>query len=388
MSGTYLYSAVDEVLSCWDVDVDGAALVKRSSVSLPAKVQYAWRHPLLPVLYASTSSGGPRVASDCNHLSAFRIRPDGALEALGEPVALRKRAVHMCVDANGRFALSAHNLGKGDLSVHRLDADGGVLDEIQQDADADFGVYPHQVMVFPAGHTVLIVDRGNHAQADRAEAPGALRAFDLADGAVRPAQVVAPHGGFGFGPRHVDFHPSKPWLYAADEKTSRLYMFRHEGGRLEGEAAFERDMLRDPAKKQPRQLGGAIHVHPEGKFVYAANRCDQSVDTPLGKLFAGGENSIAVYAIDARTGEPTLLQHADTHSFHVRTFSIDPTGRLLVTASIKALQRRTVDGVDLVPAALSVFRILGDGRLDFVRTIDVETSDSGMQYWMGMVSAG
>jgi len=139
---------------------------------------------------------------------------------------------------------------------------------------------------------------------------------------------------------------------------------------------------------QPRQLGGAIHVHPNGRFVYAANRCDQSIDTAQGKVFAGGENSIAAYAIDAVTGEPTLVQHADTHSYHVRTFSIDPTGRLLVTASIKALHRRTSDGVEAVPASLSVFRILGDGRLDFVRTIDVETRGSNMQYWMGMVSAG
>lgn len=388
MSGTYLYSAVDEVLSCWAVDVDGAALAKRSSITLPAKVQYAWRHPLLPVLYISTSSGGPRVASDRNHLSAFRIGADGTLEALGEPVALRKRAVHMCVDANGRFAINAHNFGKGDLSVHRLDTDGRVLDEIPQDADADFGIYPHQVMVFPSGRTVLIVDRGNHAQANRPEDPGALRAFDLGNGAAKPVQVVAPGGGFGFGPRHVDFHPSMPWLYAADERTSRLYMFRHENDRLEGAPAFTRDMLREPGKLLPRQLGGAIHVHPNGKFVYAANRCDQSVETQQGKVFAGGENSIAVYAIDARTGEPTLLQHADTQSFHVRTFSIDPTGRLLVAASIKALNRRAANGIEAVPAALSVFRIRDNGRLDFVRKTDVETSGSSMQYWMGMVSAG
>lgn len=388
MSGTYLYNAVDEVLFCWAVDVDDAALAKRSSVALPAKVQYAWRHPSLPVLYVSSSNGGPRVASDCNYLSAFRIGSDGALEALGEPVALRKRAVHMCVDANGRFAINAHNFGKGDLSVHRLDMDGRVLDEIPQDGGVDLGIYPHQVMVFPSGRTVLIVDRGNHAQANKPEDPGALRAFDLGSGTAGPVQVVAPGGGFGFGPRHVDFHPSMPWLYVADERTSRLYMFRHDNDRLEGDPAFTRNMLREPDTVRPRQLGGAIHVHPNGKFVYAANRCDQSIETPQGKVFTGGENSIVVYAIDARSGEPTLLQHAETHSFHVRTFSIDPTGRLLITASIKALCRRTEGVVEPVPATLSVFRILDDGRLNFVRTIDVETPGSSMQYWMGMVSAG
>jgi 6-phosphogluconolactonase (cycloisomerase 2 family) len=227
MTATFLYSAVDAVLSCWAVDVGEARLTRRTEIALPAKVQYAWRHPSLPVLYVSTTAGGPRVSSDFNHLCAFGIAADGALAPLGEPVLLRKRAVHMCVDPNGRFAINAHNFGKGNLSVHRLAPDGRVLEEVAQQPAADFGSYPHQVMVFPSGRTVLIVDRGINAQAGKPESPGALRSFALGDGAVAPLQVVAPQGGFGFGPRHVDFHPGQPWMYAADERTSRLYMFRH-----------------------------------------------------------------------------------------------------------------------------------------------------------------
>jgi hypothetical protein len=37
-----------------------------------------------------------------------------------------------------------------------------------------------------------------------------------------------------------------------------------------------------------------------------------------------------------------------------------------------------------VPACLSVFRVDGDGRLDFVRKYDVETNGK-FQWWMGMV---
>ena len=387
MTRAILYSAVDEVLTSYEIDLPSATLARQSSITLPAKVQYVWPHPSLPVLYVSTSNGGPRVASDFNHLSALRIGADGALSAWGAPVPLRKRAVHMCVDAGGRFAINAHNFQKGDLSVHALAADGSVLAEIPQDPGVDFGAYPHQVMVFPSGRTALIVDRGNNAQAGKPEDPGALRAFDLSDGTVRATQVVAPQGGYGFGPRHIDFHPSQPWVYVADERTNRLYMFRHDADRLEPEPAFVRDMLERPAEVKPRQLGGAIHVHPGGGFVYVANRCDQSVDTPAGKVFAGGENNIAVYAIDPSTGEPTLLEHTDTRSFHVRTFSISPCGRLLVTASIKALQRETASGLEAVPAALSVFRIADDGRLAFVRKVDVETPGAQLQYWMGILDA-
>ena len=74
-----------------------------------------------------------------------------------------------------------------------------------------------------------------------------------------------------------------------------------------------------------------------------------------------------------KTGEPTLIQHADTHAYHVRTFAIDPSGRMLVAASIKPIAVREGDEVVNVPAALSVLRIGSDGKLAFVRKYDVET---------------
>src|SRR5690606_18819218 len=137
--------------------------------------------------------------------------------------------------------------------------------------------------------------------------------------------------------------------------------------------AYTCDTLADRANEKPRQLAGTIHVHPNGRFVYVANRADHAVDHARQKVFGGGENSIAVFAIDPATGEPRLVQHADTRSYHVRTFAFDPTGRLMVAASIKAMKVRDGDGVKTVPAAMTVFRCGEDGRLEYVRTYDVES---------------
>jgi hypothetical protein len=120
--------------------------------------------------------------------------------------------------------------------------------------------------------------------------------------------------------------------------------------------------------------------------VFVANRADDSTEEDGRKVFTGGENNIAVFAIDPSTGEPTLVQHADTQSFHVRTFACDPRGRLLISASIKPLGLRDDTEIREVPAALSVFRIGPDGRLSFVRKYDVETPGGQMQYWMGIVA--
>ncbi|TAL93186.1 MAG: 3-carboxymuconate cyclase [Paraburkholderia sp.] len=385
MTGVALYSAVDDVITHYDVDVDAAILTKKEAITVPAKVQYAWPHPSRTHLYVSTSRGGPRVKSDHNHVSALAIAPDGSLSRYGEPKPLDNRAVHMCVDSSGRFILNGHNFPKSSITVHRIEPDGAIGDEIKQPVDLDYGTYPHQVMVFPAGSPALIVDRGNKAQDERPEQPGALRTFEFIDGQLSAGAVVAPDGGYGFGPRHIDFHPSKPWIYASDERTNRLYMFRFNGGVIESRPAYTLDTLAFPRQISPRQLGGPIHVHPSGQWVYVANRADHTVQFDGQKVFGGGENNIAVYRIDPESGQPVLVQHADTHSFHVRTFACDPSGRLLVTASIKSLATRNGATTQVTPAALSVFRILPNGRLQFVRKYDVETTGPQLQYWMGMV---
>ena len=380
-----LYSAVDGTLTHYAVDVAGATLERRSSVELPAKLQYAWRHPSRPILYATTSSSGPRQKSDRNHVSALAIAPDGALRPIGDPRPLPFRAVHCCTDPQGRFLLNGHNFQGGGITVYRLRDDGAIGEEIAQDPALDCGIYPHQVRVFPSGRTALIVDRGINPQGETPERPGALRSFAIGEGRLAAGQVIAPQGGYGFGPRHVDFHPTQPWLYASDERTNRLHMLRHAGDVMEAAPGFTRDSLAKPDDVRPRQLGGAIRVHPDGRTVYMVNRADRTIDHAGWPVFGGGENNVAVFSMDPATGEPRPIQHADTRSFHVRTFAIDPGGRLLVTASIKPLAMLDGGQVRQVAAALSLFRIARDGTLDFVRHYDVATPDGSLHYWMGMV---
>jgi 6-phosphogluconolactonase len=51
-----LYANVGADLTHYDVDVAGAELIKRSTVTLPAGVQYAWPHVSRRYLYVATSS--------------------------------------------------------------------------------------------------------------------------------------------------------------------------------------------------------------------------------------------------------------------------------------------------------------------------------------------
>src|SRR4051794_19984789 len=70
---TVFYTSVGPELTLFDIDVADAALQKRSSVTLPANIQYAWPHPSKRYLYVVSSNGGPGVAGDKHLASAFRI---------------------------------------------------------------------------------------------------------------------------------------------------------------------------------------------------------------------------------------------------------------------------------------------------------------------------
>jgi 6-phosphogluconolactonase len=142
--------------------------------------------------------------------------------------------------------------------------------------------------------------------------------------------------------------------------------------------------LAEPGNIRGRQIAGTVHVHPSGRFVYAVNRASTVIDFEGKQVFAGGENNFAVYSIEQATGEPSLIQHVDTRGIHCRTFHIDPSGRLLVAAHIMALRVRNGPALRTVPASLALFRIDGEGRLDFAGKYDVDVGDKTM-FWMGMV---
>jgi 6-phosphogluconolactonase (cycloisomerase 2 family) len=255
---------------------------------------------------------------------------------------------------------------------------------VRQPASIDAGIYAHQIRVSPDNRLVILVTRGNEGTPTKPEDPGALKVFDYRDGVLTNEVSIAPNGGKEFGPRHLDFHPTRPWIYVSIETQNKMYMFRREDGRINPEIAYRAETLAEPHNIRARQAAGTVHVHPNGRFVYGANRAQATIEFQGRQVFKGGENSIVVYAIDQFTGEPTPIQHIETQKIHPRTFHIDPSGRLLVAQHNLPVNMHDGDTVKTLAAGLSVFRIGDDGKLTFVRTYDIDVGDKTM-FWMGMV---
>jgi 6-phosphogluconolactonase (cycloisomerase 2 family) len=372
-----LYAAVGNQLTAYDVDAANATLTKRAEVTLPASIQEAWPHPSHRYLYVAWSDGGAANApvngvtprGSKHGISAFRIDPSsGALSPYGNPVALPSRPIFITTDVDGAYVIAAHN-DPSRLTVYRILPSGELGDAVPQPASLDFGIYGHQVRADPSGKTIDLITRGNGPAAKAPEDPGAIKIFRFQDGLLSNLESVAPNKGFGYQVRHLDFHPSGKWAYLTLERQNQLHVYaRKPDGTLSAEPLFVKSTLEDPAKNTEGQSSASLHFDPEGRFLYVANRG------------AGpkNENSISVFGVDAKTGEPTLIQSIGTHGYEPRTFTLDAEGKTLIVANQNASHGE--------PASLAVFRIRADGKLEYRRKYDIETGPGRMLFWAGAIA--
>ncbi len=369
MPKTVLYASVGPNTTQYDIDVAACTLTPKGTVSSPANVQYIWPHANRKFLYAaSTDSGSGMAGGGTNHhVTAYRIDPvSGALSQHGTPIPLPTRPIHMATDIPSEHVLVAFNNPPA-VRIYKINPDATPGAEVPQSPSINPGIFPHQVLATPDNKQVILVARGFDATATKPEDPGALHVFDFANGNLSNQQTIAPNGGYGFGPRHLDFHPTRNWIYVSLERQDQIALFTRTDGKLTPDALSRVDTLDHTQPKSDHQLVGTVHVHPNGRFAYVANRSRNHI----------GQNSMAVFALDPATGMPSRIQNVDTQGVHPRTFHIDPSGKMMVVAHIM--------GAGGIPCRLTTFRIGDDGTLTFVNAYDIENGDKFM-WWAGMVT--
>ena len=381
-----LYASVGEELIRYSVDIRAGKLVRQDSVILPGSVQEGWVHPSGSFLYVAWSNRGTRDAAsgEKSGITAFDIDRAGALHPHGEPLRLISRPIYITGDVTSTHILVAYNDPSG-IAVYSIAPDGRLSSEVKPTGSLDVGVYAHQVRVNPSNKSVILVTRGNRPANGKPEDPGAIKIFNYENGVLSNQASIAPGGGYGFQPRHLDFHPSKPWVFLSLEPQNKLEVYKMLGdGTLSRKPLFVKDTVADPKNIRPTQTASTVHVHPNGRFVYVGNRAYGTSGFEGKPVFVGGENNIAVFRINQDTGEPALIQSADTHGILPRTFSIDPSGRLLVAANQISLSVREGDDIRTISAGLAVYRIKDDGRLEFVDKEDIDTGDKPF-FWVMFV---
>jgi 6-phosphogluconolactonase len=375
----------------WKLAPDCSGLTLTGRLPQPARIQYAWPHGRLPVLYVACADRGPGPAGRyflCPVLSG----PDG-LVPLQNPVRLPHRPIHLTVDPDGTHLLVVYPEPSG-LTVHPLRADGTLAGEPSV-PELDLGVYAHQVRFSPNGRWLIVPSRGPAAEHGRPAVSGCLNVLSYRDGAVTPAQVL-DLGGRGeigsFNPRHVDFHPVAPLLFVILERQNQLVTLRWGDHGIDAEPRGVSPVL-EPGPVAPRQLTAEVRVHPSGRHVYVSTRADSAagggergpgwVTPEVLPVFGGGSNSITVFDVDPRSGRTTPVRHVGTEGIYPRTFCLDPAGELLLVGNAKPMQVRDGAGIVTVPASLVLFAATESG-LSRLRRFSVDVGRETME-WSGLL---
>ncbi|MET0311096.1 MAG: beta-propeller fold lactonase family protein [Burkholderiaceae bacterium] len=136
--------------------------------------------------------------------------------------------------------------------------------------------------------------------------------FDAASGQLTPNAVPAFATRAGAGPRHLVFHPSGRRAYLLHELDATLDILSVDPER--GTLGLVKTVPTLPPGFTGKPWAADLHLTPDGRFLYTSER---------------NSNTLAMWRIDAATGDAQLIGHVPTEK-QPRGFHIDPTGQWLL----------------------------------------------------------
>jgi len=257
------------------------------------------------------------VHADLDEVSAYSIdKRTGHVTTLNRQSCGGKNAVHLSIDPSGRWIITA-NYSAGSVGVVPIEKDGTLgprsdLVDLKGEPGPDrvrqASSHPHEAVFDPSGRFVAIPDLG----LDRVF----LFRLDAASGKLSANDPPFVATRKRAGPRHIAFHPKMPFAYVVNELDSTVaaYRFDAQGGSLQ-----TIQILPSTPSSFTGELSSAeIAVAPDGRFVYASNRCN---------------NSIATFTVDERAGTLTPVGWVPTHGNSPRFFGLDPAAKFLYAAN-------------------------------------------------------
>ena len=212
--------------------------------------------------------------------------------------------------------LVAISYGDAVVTAFPIRADGGLEPRSAQFRHEGRGpnearqekAHAHSVTFSPDGRFGYVCDLGmDRVVAYRlGDQPGEIVRAPEADGVTPP----------GTGPRHSKMTADGRYLYVINELSGSVSVFRRDPdtGRLELIETVS--SLREGF--QGENGSSEIHLHPEERFIFAANR---------------GPDDLAVFARDPSTGRIQRIQNIATGGAHPRHFGQSRDGRWLIAAN-------------------------------------------------------
>ena len=217
-----------------------------------APVIFHARHRLLYVAtLRSPAAGGHK-------LLAFSVDARGRLTRKQE-VPLEHGSAYLSLDRTGRFLLSASYF-EGHVDVYRINEQGLPIELTHTQHEGRDKA--HSILTGRNNHFAYVAyvdDQNALFQYEFDEERGKLLALDPPQ-----AQVLA-----GVGPRHVAYHPTKPFVYFSNEQQLGASAYS-----LDDSGKLKLIQVCQPSQLKPAQglAASDIAIAPSGRFLYVGVR--------------------------------------------------------------------------------------------------------------------
>jgi 6-phosphogluconolactonase (cycloisomerase 2 family) len=254
---------------------------------------------------------------DGTEVSSYAIdKTSGRISFLNKQPTSGNNSTHLTLDPTNRHIVIGNGIG---VAVFPINPDGSLApytDMVRAGGDVGphrnqvgAGPHPHYVGFDPSGRFLLAPDRGT----DRT----LIYRFDLVSGKLVPNNPAFATSRPGAGPRHLAFHPIKPWAYVCGELDSTVTAYAWDAAR--GELKPLQVITTLPEDYVGANTTAEIQFAPSGRYLYVSNR---------------GHDSIAIYGVDQASGKLGPIGWEPTRGRTPRFFGLDPTGRLLYAANL------------------------------------------------------
>lgn len=310
----------------YSVDEATLGLSKADGVEVGTMNSYAAFHPQKPILYVGDEAE--------KRLRAYSIDSSTGKLTFLDDIATGGGPVYVSVDSTGQSLLTAY-YNQGSVEAFTLEQDGSFGASA---TTLTTGTQAHAIVLSPDDKFAFVPHKGddNVMKLDFSPSTPTLekgKSVDLAG-----------------GPRHLAFHPDGTFAYVVNELAATVTAFSYD----EATGAMSPLGTVDAFQPGAAKSGADIHVTPNGHFLYASNR-------------SASDSTLALFSV-SQDGKLSSKGFVDTRGSTPRNFAIHPSGEYLIAANQESNN-------------VAMFKITGDGSLEFVETTDMGASVA----WVGFL---